>query len=428
MSWTLELEQPFASMVIRRYRWPSGLKLVIAPDHAADIFSYQTWLGVGSRNERKGHTGIAHLFEHLLFSCPTSIPAGEFDRRIEACGGDTNAATWADWTYYRTSLPARDLELAIRLEADRMSNLHLASELIEAEREVVLNERLEHVDNDVDGYLDEQLFHTAFTHHPYGTPTIGWLDDIRALTRDEIRSFYATHYVPNNATIVVVGAVEPDRLLDLVARHYGELEPATMPSAEIATEPEQRGPRRVALARPVTADRLVVGYKAPPQSHPDWIALEFLSSVLSSGPSARLNRALIVDRQLATSVTSHLMPFRDPSLLQLAVNLRRGCPAADAEAVIDEILADLASRPLDAAELAKVRNCVETEFWSELQSCDGKAEALGHFEATLGDLRQLFTIASALDRVGAEAVMRAARTYCDARHRTTVVAEPESAA
>ncbi len=425
MSWTLELEQPFASTVIRRYRWPSGLKLVVAADHAASIFSYQTWFGVGSRNERKGHTGIAHLFEHLMFSCPTSIPAGEFDRRIEACGGDTNAATWADWTYYRTSLPARDLDLAVGLEADRISNLHLDSELIEAEREVVVNERLEHVDNDVDGYLDEQLFTTAFTHHPYGTPTIGWLDDIRALTRDEIRNFYATHYVPNNATIVVVGAVDTAQLLELVARHYGELDPATLPQTAIAAEPEQVAPRCINLARPVTADRLVVGYKAPAQSHPDWIALEFLSSVLSGGPSARLNRELIVERQLATAVTSHLMPFRDPSLLQIAVNLRRGCSAASAEAVIDEIFADLASRPLDPGELAKVRNCVETEFWSELISCDGKAEAFGHFETTLGDLRQLFTIASGLDQIGAEAVMNAARTYCDARRRTTVVAEPE---
>jgi hypothetical protein len=161
-----------------------------AIDRRAPIVALQTWFRVGSRHERPGATGMAHLFEHLMFGQTENLPPGEFDRLVERTGGESNAATWVDWTYYRLSLPTRDLALGERLEAERMQHLVLEHTPVEAERDVVTNERRERVEDDVDGWLDEQLMAQAFTAHPYRWPTIGWMEDIRALALPEIRSFY----------------------------------------------------------------------------------------------------------------------------------------------------------------------------------------------------------------------------------------------
>src|SRR5512134_3260786 len=230
MSWQLEAEAPAGrGVTARRYRLANGLGLIAAIDRRAPIVALQTWFRVGSRHERPGATGMAHLFEHLMFSQTESLPPGEFDRVVERTGGESNAATWVDWTYYRLSLPARDLALAVRLESERMTRLVLAPEPVEAERDVVTNERRERVEDDVDGWLDEQLMALAFEVHPYRWPTIGWMEDIRALPLDDIRAFYRTWYTPNNATLVVVGDFDEAELLDVVEAGYGPIPPAVLP-------------------------------------------------------------------------------------------------------------------------------------------------------------------------------------------------------
>src|SRR5262245_2848487 len=242
--WTLDAESVIGRGVrVRRFRLASGLRLIAAVDRSAPILAYQTWFGVGSRHERPGRTGMAHLFEHLMFSQTESLAPGEFDRVVEQTGGESNAATWVDWTYYRLSLPARDLALAVRLEAERMTRLVLAPEPVEAERDVVTNERRERVEDDVDGWLDEQLMALAFQVHPYRWPTIGWMEDIRALPLDEIRAFYKTWYAPNNATLVVVGDFVEAELLGLVGAAYGGIAPARLPALTDPLEPVQRGER-----------------------------------------------------------------------------------------------------------------------------------------------------------------------------------------
>jgi len=161
-------EHPFgASLVVRLHQLENGLKVILLRDPAAPVFAYQTWFAVGSRHEREGTTGIAHLFEHLMFNQTESLAPGEFDRKLEAVGGETNAATWVDWTYYRDNLPRGELELAVRLESDRMAHLVLGNEQVESEREVVANERRFRVEDDVDGFLSEELYKLAFTTHPY---------------------------------------------------------------------------------------------------------------------------------------------------------------------------------------------------------------------------------------------------------------------
>jgi zinc protease len=424
--WQLEAEATAGrGGTVRRYRLPNGLGLIAAVDRRAPIVALQTWYRVGSRHERPGATGMAHLFEHLMFGQTATLPPGEFDRLVERTGGESNAATWVDWTYYRLSLPARDLPLGIRLEAERMQHLVLEPEPVEAERDVVTNERRERVEDDVDGWLDEQLMAQAFVAHPYRWPTIGWMEDIRALALSEIRHFYRTWYAPNNATIVCVGDFEEPTLLDLVASHYGGI--ARQPLGEVAAlvEPEQVRERLVRAPKPIATDRLLVGYKAPGQDDPDWATLEIVSTLLAGCPSARLYRRLVIDREAASSVDAQLTPFRDPSLLRLAVTAARGHTADEILGIIDQELAAMAASPPPRAEVEKAKALAETDFWTALVDVDGRAEALGHYETALGDFRKVTALAERLAAVTADEVARAVRTYLRPERRTVVIAEPE---
>jgi len=424
MPWTFENEHPFGSaLTVRKHRLHNGLGVLLVEDDAAPIFTLQTWYRVGSRCERPGRTGMAHLFEHLMFNRTQKREVGQFDREIEACGGDSNAATWVDWTYYRDSLPSDRLDLALDLESDRMANLVLEDEQLEAERDVVINERIQRVDDDIDGFLDEQLMKLAFEKHPYHWPTIGWMRDIRAIDRTSVLDFYRTYYAPNNATLVLVGDIEEGAALDAIERAYGELSAADIPDETAATEPAQTGERRAVFSKPVTGDRLSIGFKAPPQSHPDWLVLEVVSDLLTGGPSARLYRRLVVEQEAAVSIYSGVLPFRDPSLFYISAAMNRDHLAADGEATVNAELDRLRSDLVADDELAKAKNSVETDFWNPLTTVDGKAEALGHYETTLGDYRKLFDVIPALRSVTTEDIRRCAREYLVSEQSTTIVAE-----
>jgi zinc protease len=425
MGFALEVSHPFGrDKQVKRYRLHSGLGVILLVDRAAPIVTYQTWFRVGSRHEMPGKTGIAHLFEHLMFNQTRSLAPGEFDVLIERTGGDNNAATWVDWTFYRDTLPSRDLELAVRLESDRMQNLTLEHEQLESEREVVIHERMQRVEDDLDGFLDEQLMKLAFQVHPYHWPTIGWMDDIRNLSLADIHAFYRTYYAPNNATIVIVGDIDEARVLELLERYYGAIPPSEIPPELAQPEPPQREERRLRFDKPIPAPRLFYGYKAPPQGHPDWAAMDFIGELLAGSPSARMYRRLVIETELATSVDSGVLPFRDPSMFRFEVNLVRGRRPEEIDRELEAAIARLREGDVSAAELEKVKSGIETDFWSQLEHCDGKAEALGHYETTLGDFRELFAMAERLHAVTAEDIARVAAAYLVPERRTVVLAEP----
>jgi zinc protease len=422
---TLELTHPFGPrLTVWRHRLANGLSVVLLPDRSAPVVAYQTWFRVGSRHEAPGQTGIAHLFEHLMFNQTETLAAGEFDRLLEAVGGDSNAGTWVDWTHYRDNLPAAELPLVVRLESERMHRLTLEDEQVASEKEVVLNERRFRVDDDVEGFLSEELFRLAFTAHTYRHPTLGWREDVEGIGPEDARRFYRQFYAPNNATLVLVGDFDGESALALVEQAYGAIAPSEIHAPEIAVEPPQRGERRAVFAKPVTADRAIFAWKSPPQSHPDWVPLLVASELLCGGPSARLHRELVVVREAATRLHGTLAPFHDPGLLEIFVGMKREHGIAEAEAVIDEAMARLAADEVTPAELAKVKNRLETELWSQLDTADGKAEALGHYQITTGDSRVLFEVARRVDEVTPEELRRVAAEHLGKERRTVVVAEP----
>src|ERR1700677_2752552 len=215
---------------LHRYELENGLTILLLRDQSAPVAAYHTWFNVGSRHEKAGKTGLAHLFEHLMFNETESFKAGEFDKKLEESGAESNAATWVDWTYYHESVPKDRLPLVIKLESDRMHNLVLRDAQVTSEKEVVANERRYRVDDDVEGAASEVLYKTAFTKHPYHWPTIGWLPDILGFTPAHCERFYKTYYAPNNAVIVVVGDVREETVLREVRDAYGPLASSVIPA------------------------------------------------------------------------------------------------------------------------------------------------------------------------------------------------------
>jgi len=275
---TPEGESAFGpSMRVKRFRMGNGLRILLLVDRSAPVVAYHTWYRVGSRDEKPGKTGLAHLFEHLMFNETKHLKAGEFDRTLEENGAESNAATWLDWTMYHEALPAPKLSLAAKLEADRMANLVLRDKQVSSEKEVVANERRYRVDDDVEGAVNEMLYQLAFTTHPYHWPTIGWMTDIQGFTTSDCESFYKTFYAPNNATVVIVGDVDEKGALEIVRKEYGALPPSTLPNKEFPAEPPQASERRKDVKKPTATQKIMLGYKSPAIGSADHAALTVLN-------------------------------------------------------------------------------------------------------------------------------------------------------
>ena len=418
-------EHAFGSVAVEQYRLANGLTVIIWEDHRAPVFSFQTWFGVGSRHERENRTGMAHLFEHLMFKATKNMGDGEFDRILEAHGAQTNAATWVDWTYYREKLPAGNLDLVCRLEADRMENMILNEDQLESEREVVVNERLLRVDNDPDGRLYERLYSLAYGEHPYGWPTIGWMEDIRAITLEDCLEFYRQYYAPNNATIVIVGDVETAETLTTLVSYYGHLQAQQLPATPDPSAPNQDGPRRAELTLPISTERGIYGWHALAVSDPDHVALEVLDEMLTGGESARLYKRLVTEEELATNCGGWTPSWRYPGLYEFGVTMRPGRPFSDAEAIIDEVLEDVKDHGVTERELMKARNSLEAHFLRQISNMGNRARGLGDAAVTCGDYTQLFARIDAMRRVTQQDVQRVARRVFDTQRRTCVLGKPE---
>ena len=407
-------------MSIERRRLDNGLGVLMLTDHSAPVIAYQTWFAVGSRHEQQGKTGIAHLFEHLMFNETENLPPGEFDRLLEEAGAESNAATFLDWTYYMENLPSDALELVIRLESERMQHLVLRDPQVASEREVVANERRQTVDDDVDGSVAEQLYRTAFEAHSYGHTTIGSMEDIRGLTTADCRSFYGTYYAPNNAVLVVVGDFEPERLVDLLDRHYGSIAAAELPIERTSVEPPQTAERRLRVRKPSDVAKVAMGYKSPAMAHADHAPLVLLNEVLFGGMGSRAHRRLVKELELASEAHGYLGNFRDPSLWDIYLTARTPHAPATLVHAIDEIFAEVTAAPVDEEELARARARIELGTLQGLDTAVGKAEQIGFAETVLGDPAAIFTRLARYAAVDADEVLRVARSYLDPARRTVI--------
>jgi zinc protease len=417
---------PLGTLTVSKWRFDNGLEVVLLPDPRATSISYMTWFRVGSRNEDEaaGETGLAHLFEHLMFTQTKNAGANAFDTTIERVGGSSNAMTYYDFTAYVDDIPPTELATAVQLESDRMINLDLRKKQVETERDVVAEERLSSVEDNVDGILDEMMYHQAYKTHPYRWPVIGSMKDIKAMTQERAVAFYRKYYAPNNAVVVVAGKFDEAPVLQAIGAAYGAIPPSNrLPKDEAQPERAPAAEVRTAVVRPVPADRLVIGYPAPPLGAPDRAAYEVLNELLAGGPSSRLNRVLVVERQWASSVHGDIAPTKDPGLYSIWIQMLKGHTAEEAEKIVVDAAAELAARPVGAAELNKAAARLESTFWQQLGSSHGRAETLGAFEIAAGDFRRLIERGHEYAKVTAADVQRLAGTYL-AGPRSVVVARP----
>ncbi|MGD8863628.1 MAG: pitrilysin family protein, partial [Myxococcales bacterium] len=423
-------EYPFgdSALRLRRYRLGNGLTVLVLADPSAPVISYHTWYRVGSRHEKKGKTGLAHLFEHLMFNETRNLPHGEFDRRVEAAGGDTNAATWTDWTQYHSELPASELPLIVELEADRMANLVLREPQVSSEKEVVANERRYRVDDDVEGTVHEVLYKLAYRRHPYHHPTIGWMRDIQGFTTADCSKFYRTYYAPNNATLVVVGDVDEAKLLSLIQRHYGGMKRARIPAEQVVKEGPPRSERVETLRLPTPTEKLAMGYRAPAFGERDYVALSILNELLFIGRSARCFQSMVRNAQVATDVAAGIAPFEHPGLYDIWVDLREGKRARQALKLLDAELKRVREEPVSEDDLRRVKSRAELGFLMAMETASGKAEQLGLYEVVLGDGSQLLTRLQEYREITAAEVQRVARRVLDPGGRVRIHVLPDDAA
>jgi zinc protease len=417
---------PFgASLTIDRYQMDNGLALLLCEDKSAPVVSVHTWFRVGSRHEHEGKTGLAHLFEHLMFNEIEGRGAGFFDRTLEEAGAESNASTWLDWTQYNIAIPKEQLGLVLELEAERMSKLVLREPQVTSEKEVVANERRYRVDDDVEGAVSELLWATAFTKHAYKWPTIGWMKDIEGFTTEDCESFYRAFYAPNNATLIISGDFKLADVLSRVSKHYGVIPASVLPLEDAQPEPPQTSERRVEVKKPTTTEKAVVGYHAPALGDFDHPAISLLSEVLFGGRASRMHQRLVRELELASEVRAFVGPFHDPGLFELYLAAREGHTAEELLAALDEELEKVVREPVTPEEMARASARFELGLLGGLETADGKASTIGFYEAVLGRPAAAFERLEATRRLTQSDLLRAARRYLDPRQRSVILVRPD---
>ncbi|HEY3497457.1 MAG TPA: pitrilysin family protein [Polyangiaceae bacterium] len=420
---------PFGGRLeVQRFRFANGLELLACEDHAAPVVAYHTWFRVGSRHERDGKTGLAHLFEHLMFNEVEGRKPGEFDRKLEEAGAESNASTWLDWTQYNIAIPKDRLGLVIGLEAERMSRLVLREPQVKSEKEVVANERRFRVDDDVEGAVSELLWATAFERHAYRWPTIGWMKDIEGFTTEDCAEFYRTYYAPNNATLVVVGDFSEASLLEKVAREYGAIPPSTLPVENYQAEPPQTTERRRDVKKPTPTEKIAIGYHAPALGDFDHLALALLVDVLFGGRASRVHRRLVRELELAADVRSFVGPFRDPGLFEIFASAREGHRAEELLEAIDAELEKVRETPVADEEIERAQARTELALLAGLETVDGKASTIGFYETVLGRPAAAFERLDAIRKLGPSELLRAARRYLPRDARSVILVRADLAA
>ena len=410
---------------VLRFRLGNGLRLLLLVDKSAPVLSYFTWFRVGSRHEKPGKTGLAHLFEHLMFNETERLAASEFDRKLEENGAESNAATWLDWTYYYESLPKDRFKLAVELESERMARLVLREPQVASQKEVVENERPMRVDDDDEGTANEIHYKTAFTCHPYHWPTIGWMTDIENFTPEDCVAFYRTYYAPNNATVVVVGDVAEKDVLTRVPAAYGPITSSDIPEEDTQPEPPQSELRTVTLRKPTPSEKLLVGYRGPALGDADHATCVVVFEMLFVGRASRLYHDLVTTREACTEVRGWVSTFRDPGLYELYFTARPGISGDAILAALDAQLTRVKSELVDAEELDRAKARLELGLLQSLETTSGKAEQIGFYDTVLGDPAAAFRRLERYRRVTAGEVRTAARRYFVDEARTIVRVHPE---
>jgi predicted Zn-dependent peptidase len=416
----------------------NGLRVVISEDHYAPVYAIVVDYKVGSKDERKGRTGFAHLFEHMMFKGSENVGVGELDFLIYTNGGNSNGTTNTDRTSYYETLPKNQLDLGLFLEADRMRGLVITQENLENQRQAVKEERRLNGDNVAYGNVSEKLEELVYDNFAYHHSVIGSMEDLDAASVDDVKQFFKTYYAPNNAVLALVGDLDTKETLAKVKKYFGNIPRQTPPVPADLTEPAKTGERRGKLDDPLARlTRIDLAYRIPPSSTPDAHALAAAAQILGGGGgggfggrggggggnNSRLYLKLVQEKELVTNVSCNTDRRVGPGTFHISATLRPGKTAQEVEGLISEEIARLHAEPVTAKELARVRITVRRGAESRLTALS-RAQALADAAAVFDDPSKVNTESDLQMAVSAADIQRAAKAHLTTANRVVLVTNP----
>jgi zinc protease len=422
--------------LMRETTLDNGLKVLVREEHTAPLASVWCWYKVGSRDERLGLTGVSHWVEHMNFKGTENIPRDQVKGIIEQFGGSWNGYTWIDQTTYLETATRDALDRMLFIEAERMARCLYHPDDCESERTVIIAE-LQGGENDPDVLLDQEVTATALKAHPYRHPTIGWLSDLQTMTRDDLFGHYHRYYIPNNATLVIVGDVDTDDALRRADKHFGSIPAGPPPERQWSAEPEQTGERRVTIRREGTTAYLKIAYHAPAAADAGFFPALVLDTVLTGAKGvnlwssfrgvppqrqARLYRAL-VETGLASMVGGQIVPTAEPFLYTVSATATDRTPLAAVEGAMLGALDEVRNNGITPAELARAKKQLHARFVFDNDSVTNIAHQLGYFE-TIAGVDLFASIEERVRAVSLEAVADAAGRMLTSVNRTIGWFEP----
>ncbi len=403
---------------VQTFMLDNGMKIMVIEDHSIPTANMYLFFKVGSRNEVPGITGLSHFFEHMMFNGAKKYGFKQFDNVMEAAGGSNNAYTSKNLTVYTDFYPVSAMEKIFDLEADRIQYLAFDSAVVESERGVVYNEYKTGMENSAYRLLNYETNAAAFTAHPYHWSVIGYESDILSWTKEDLAHYFDTYYTPNNCLVVFSGAVNTAEVVTMAKQYFEPIPNKGTPPEVRTVEPKQNGERRVKVYKNLSAPHLMMLYHVPEASHPDYYALDILSSLLSAGNSARLNKSLVFEKQLANGFYTNMPVSFDPDVFTIYAVATSNETAEALEQGIYEEIEKIINEPIDDKELQKIKNQKLMEFYQNIETINGRSNSVGNYELFFGDYKKLYEAPENYNQVSIEDIKRVAKEYLNEDNRT----------
>ncbi len=420
-----DVDSPSINLDVEKYVLDNGLTVILHEDHSSGLVSYHTWFRVGSKDENPNLTGLAHLFEHMMFKGAKRYTGKEYEELLRRNGGRNNAFTSHDYTGYYVNIGSSKLELVMDLESDRMESLAISGANLNSERDVVKEERRFRVDNSIAGFMQEKLFSTVYNVHSYKWPIIGSMEHLSNATVDQCKDFFKRYYAPNNAVLVVVGDFKTSKVKKLINKYYAHIRPQEIKKNKILSEPVQQAARQVTVSKEIQNPRISVGYPISKAGDIDSYVMDVLSNILGGGESSRLHRKLVVEQELASMAGTYSYSPEDPGVFNIAVDVRNGINVDLVLELIESELSKLQTSKVSAVELEQSKKFILLSHIESLKTVSGKAQSLALNEVVMKDYKFLFSDLEKYQSVTAEDIVRVSKKYFDKTKRNLIVVRPK---
>lgn len=403
---------------VKTFSLKNGMKFFVLEDHSIPNANMYLFFKVGSRNEYPGITGLSHFFEHMMFNGAKKYGPKMFDIVMEAAGGANNAYTNKNLTVYTNWFPSNSIETMFDLEADRIGHLALDDKMVKSERGVIISERITIYENYNKEFLFDQVGTVAFMAHPYRWPTIGYESDIKNWRKSDLQRYFDTYYAPNNAVVVMVGDITPDRVKTLARKYLEPIPPRDPPRPIHTIEPPQVGEKRIIVRKKVSSPHIMMVYHVPETRSKDYYALDILKSILAEGKSSRLYRSIVSDKQLAVRISASMPYALNPTSFDIYAVCARDVKVENLETAIYREIDKIINEGVSQHELQKVKNNKLVKFYRRMSTINGKADNIGTYEIYFGSYKKLFSAPMEYKKVTAEDIKVAAAKYLKKSNRT----------